>query len=244
MSRLLWCTALIGLVMPVAAQADGPGCTSGCTSRMPCLQRKVSCLKQKLCDLTPRCVRAPIYQPSCRSTCRSQSCGSQSCGRTSVCAQPQSCCRVQTTCCKKEPEIERIVVNMQQPAARLNVMPMQTVMVPQQRIVMVPQVQTFFTPTTVVGGQAFAANGFAANGFNSGAVGVNRLALNGGLAAQNTQMSDANMRAMAALIQQRLNQRSDTAARSNTKARSLQELDSDLKRLTERVVALENAINK
>lgn len=233
MSRMLWCTALIGLVMPVAAQADGPGCTP----RMPCLQRKVCCLKQKLCDLTPRCVKATIYQPSCRTSCNTCRTGCN----TRCNSQPQSAnCQPQAVCCKKETEIERVVINMQQqqPAARLNLMQMQTVMVPQQRIVMVPQIQTFFTPTTVVGGRAFVGNGFNTMGVN------NCGAVNAGFGAQNLQTNDATMRAMAKLIQQRLNQRSDTAARANTQPRSLQQLDADLAKLTKRVEALEAACKK
>jgi hypothetical protein len=220
MSRLLWCTALIGLVMPtVAVQADGPGCTP----RMPCLQKKVCCLKEKLCNLRPRCVYSPIFRPTCRTTC----------------CQQQSCCK--TTCCKKEkePEIERIVVRMEQPTARLQPLQMRTMMVPQQRIVMVPQVQTFMTPQTVVGGQFVGATGFNATGFNS----VGAAGLNGGIQTQ--QQNDAAMRAMASMLQQRLAQRSNTTgARSQTQARTLQQIDDDLRKLSNRVDALEKAIRK
>lgn len=128
---------------------------------------------------------------------------------------------------------------MEQPTARLQPLQMRTMMVPQQRIVMVPQVQTFMTPQTVVGGQFVGATGFNATGFNS----VGAAGLNGGIQTQ--QQNDAAMRAMASMLQQRLAQRSNTTgARSQTQARTLQQIDDDLRKLSNRVDALEKAIRK
>ena len=120
-------------------------------------------------------------------------------------------------------------------AARFSVAPpMQTMMVPQQRIVMVPQVQTYFAPQTVVGAQAFSASGYSA----FGAYGAEM------------QTNDATVRAMATLLQQRLAAQGEAGAQGTARSavgsdtRTLQEIDNDLKSLTERVDALEKAINK
>lgn len=228
MSRLLCCTALIGLAVPVAVQADGPGCAP----RTSCVKEKVCCIKEKLFDLSPLCVRSPLYRPRChQATSCPQPCGNTSCSTCSTC----------TTCSKKSDcEIERVVINMQQQpaAARFSVAPqMQTVMVPQQRIVMVPQVQTYFTPQTVVGAQGYSASGYSAHGAY-------------GAYGSEMQTNDATVRAMATLLQQRLAAQGDAGGQGTARSavgsdtRTLQEIDNDLKSLTERVDALEKAINK
>jgi hypothetical protein len=114
-------------------------------------------------------------------------------------------------------------------APRLQQLQMRTVMVPRQRVVMVPQVQTYMVPQTVVGGQVFGAGGVNSFGF-AGA----------GAALSSQQQNDAAMRAIASLLQQRLGQRNN----ARSQPRTLQQVDDDLKRLTERVDALEKAIKR
>lgn len=171
----------------------------------------MECFKERISCMKPR-LTLPLCQPS--QQCRTRCYEPQTCDRPTTCNK--ECCRKE---CSQKPC--NIVLHVERPQAV-----MQQMAVPQQQIVMVPQ--------TVMVPQLMQSSGF----MNSNACyGASSLTFNGA-ALQTSSASTANSEEVARALRAILDARQANGAMSASAAsssRSLDAVDTDLKRLQEKV---------